>query len=223
MLEYLRKYDKGVEIVNINDIDKNAIPEYWTNVLMLESAKERVKKILEHWELGFALELSNTINYLTNNLEDIKLLESKGAYSLLYCVKNLSSKTIYYQGANPMGSVDNKELLNQIGMVSSKLEEFYDKVHNGFYHYSSHAMGLVPLNEIVHFEEYEWGIIEDLKEPIRIKLDSTFGIFSSGSGGYVAIDISNKKSTVWFANDIPDYDVNFWDVVDEWILIGLED
>ncbi len=39
MLEYLRKYDKSVEIVNINDIDKTAIPEYWTSVLTIDGTR----------------------------------------------------------------------------------------------------------------------------------------------------------------------------------------
>jgi len=223
MLDYLKKYDKSVKIVNINDMDKTTIPEYWVKVLILESAEERAKKVLECWEISFALELSNTIDYLKHNLDDVLLLESNGKYSLLYCIKNLAGKIVYYQGSNPIESLKNNELLKKIGTVSPKLEEFYNKVHNGFYHYSSHAMGLVPLSEIIYFVEYDWGIIDDLKEPIKIKLDSTYGVFSSGSGGYVAIDISNKKSTVWFSNDLPDYDVKFWNVVDEWIQIGLED
>jgi len=45
-------------------------------------------------------------------------------------------------------------------------------------------------------------------------------------GGYVAIDLNNcidDVATLWFTNDQPDYNVNFWDIVDEWIVIGLQD
>ncbi|YAR64077.1 hypothetical protein ACUIAK_20075 [Bacillus cytotoxicus] len=45
-------------------------------------------------------------------------------------------------------------------------------------------------------------------------------------GGYVAIDLNNctdEVATLWFTNDNPEYNVNFWDVVDEWIVIGFQD
>ena len=45
-------------------------------------------------------------------------------------------------------------------------------------------------------------------------------------GGYVAVDLSKddiiNEAVVWFSGDQPEYNVNFWDVVDEWIVIGLE-
>lgn len=44
-------------------------------------------------------------------------------------------------------------------------------------------------------------------------------------GGYVAIDYNNceyDKATLWFTNDQPEYNINFWNVVDEWIVIGFE-
>ena len=45
-------------------------------------------------------------------------------------------------------------------------------------------------------------------------------------GGYLAIDIINcdiNSATLWFSDDQPEYNLNFWDVVDEWTKIGLQD
>lgn len=69
------------------------------------------------------------------------------------------------------------------------------------------------------------GIIDELREPLAIDLSSTFGFFSSGMGGYVAVDYKNcknEKATIWFTDEQPQYNVNFWDVVDEWIVLGFE-
>ncbi|MBO1580456.1 hypothetical protein [Bacillus sp. XF8] len=56
-------------------------------------------------------------------------------------------------------------------------------------------------------------------------VNSTFGFFSNGMGAYVAIDgenCINENSTLWFKNKSPKYNLNFWDVVDEWKVIGFQ-
>lgn len=59
------------------------------------------------------------------------------------------------------------EIFNLIQGASNTLKDFYTKVHDGFFYFSSQSMGLVSLNDIVYFDEYDWGIIEDLQEPIK--------------------------------------------------------
>ncbi len=223
MIDYLRKFDKSVQILNVQEVETTIIPSYWSSALKMTSAGERKAELLAHWKANFASELSNTIFFLESHLEDVLLIESQGKLSLLYCIKNLTGKIIYYQGCNPLNQNVNEKLLEKISAYDTKLVYFYKKIHNGFFHYSSHAMGLVPCDEIIHFSDYNWGIIDELIEPLRIVQDTTYGFFSSGAGGYVAIDLTSNKATVWFSNDFPNYDVNFWNVVDEWIQIGLED
>ena len=44
-------------------------------------------------------------------------------------------------------------------------------------------------------------------------------------GGYVAIDYNNcekDNATLWWVNKQPKYNIKFWDVVDEWIVIGFQ-
>ena len=80
-------------------------------------------------------------------------------------------------------------------------------------------------DDIVVFDDEEWGILDDLKQPLKIYLPTTFGIFGSGMGGYVAVDLSDCdscKATLWFSNRQPEYDINFWDIVDEWIVLGMQ-
>lgn len=67
-------------------------------------------------------------------------------------------------------------------------------------------MGIVPLDDILILGEEDWGILDKLHEPLKISLDDSFGIFSSGMGGYVTVDLSdynNGKATLWFASRPP--------------------
>ena len=44
-------------------------------------------------------------------------------------------------------------------------------------------------------------------------------------GGYVAVDYKNSNNdnaTLWWTNKEPRYNMNFWDIVDEWIVIDLK-
>lgn len=87
-------------------------------------------------------------------------------------------------------------------------------------------MGFVQLDNVTFFDDDEWGIIDDLEQPLGINLSTTFGFFKSGMGGYLAVDIencSNDNATLWFVNDQPDYGVKFWEVTDEWLVIGFEE
>lgn len=38
-------------------------------------------------------------------------------------------------------------------------------------------MGLVPSQFVTYFNDDEWGIVEELQEPLKIDLKSTFGFF----------------------------------------------
>ena len=64
-----------------------------------------------------------------------------------------------------------------------------------------------------------------MEEPIQINLKTTFGFFQSGMGGYAAIDTDNcngYRAILWFSDDQPTYNKNFWNIVDEWTAIGCE-
>lgn len=102
-----------------------------------------------------------------------------------------------------------------------------ENVHNRFYYYASVFMGLVDLENVTFLgdNDLEWGIIDEIEEPLQIDLHTLFGFFSNGMGTYVAIDYKNCENdnvTLWSAKDLPEYNINFWDMVDEWIVIGFE-
>lgn len=224
-MEYLKKYHKDIQIVQGNFMEIKEIPQIWAEIFCSEDVVDRKRKTLSLWKEYVAAELSNTIQYLEENLLDVELVKYREKYSMLYSVKAPDHTIGYYEGKNPLDIVKPSELANYWNDFPRKLKDFYENIHDGFCYYASGSMGLVPLREVLAFGNEDWGIIDELDAPMQINLESTFGIFSSGMGGYVAIDISNcenNNSTLWFISQQPKYNINFWDVVDEWILIGFQ-
>jgi hypothetical protein len=226
-LEYLREHNENIDILSINDInniDPKLIPNTWFDIFIEKDSKKRISSILSIWNKHVELELRNTISYLSEFLIDVELLKNDNKYSILYTLKS-SDQEFYYIGGNPLDSFKNKALEESWDKIPSSIRSFYENVHNGFFYHSSEAMGLVPINSVTYFDDDEWGIIDDLEEPIRIDLKTTFGFFKSGMGGYVAIDYNNcenDNATLWWTNKPPRYNINFWDVVDEWTVIGFQ-
>ena len=84
-------------------------------------------------------------------------------------------------------------------------------------------MGILPVQKVTCMNDYDWGIIEDLKLDILFSMKSTYIFFEIGMGGYVLLDMQNygdENSIVWFSRKKPIYNKNFWDIVDEWIVMG---
>ncbi len=228
-LAFLKQYRKSIELVSDKDIlniSKGSIPQQWLEIFKETDKTRRKDKLLALWNSVCERELSNTISYLRENLLDFELIVDNEQYAVLYSVNSENDETLYYEGGIPKSSIYTSKMHLDWSNVPEAIKEFYEKLHDGFYYLPSRAMGLVPLENITHFKEYEWGIIEELEEPLGINMDTTFGFFENGMGGYVAVDLNNSEedvATLWFTNDQPDYNVNFWDVVDEWIVIGLQD
>ena len=107
--------------------------------------------------------------------------------------------------------------------IPESLKTFYSFVHNGFYYYASQNMGILPIEKVTCMNDYDWGIIEDLNLKVPFNMESTYIFFETGMGGYVILDVANnhdENSMVWFSANKPMYDKNFWDIVDEWIVMG---
>ncbi|WP_195696831.1 SMI1/KNR4 family protein [Priestia megaterium] len=228
-LSFLQQYRKSIEFVSNEDllsIEKEKIPEEWMEVFIETDKTERKDKLIALWNRVCEKELSHTISYLKENLVDVELIIDNGQYAILYSVKSENDEILYYEGGIPNKSIYDLDMQQSWSSVPQSIVKFYGKLHNGFYYMPSRAMGLVPLERVTYFKEDEWGILDDLEHPLEINLDTTYGFFENGMGGYVAVDLNNctdNRATLWFTNDQPEYNVDFWDIVDEWILIGLQD
>lgn len=227
-IDFLRKYNKAVNLLELDDIDNiefDLIPNNWCKLFKEKNVKNRIGMVLENWEKHLDIELPKTIFYLRDHLENVELIEITGRYSILYTIKDIKGEIAYYEGRNPNEQFHNEKLEELWDRIPSSIRKFYKNVHNGFYDYTSESMGLVPLESITYLDDYEWGIIEELQEALMIDLKTTFGFFSNGMGTYVAIDCKkchNDNATLWSSKRQPKYNINFWNVVDEWIVIGLD-
>lgn len=227
-LGFLRKYKRNAQLIScheINKLDSGKIPNSWYELFQEENVDKRVESILSIWKEQVGVELRNTISYLSRHLEEVELMNTNGRYSILYTIKTDNGEILYYEGGSPKDEFNNEELEKSWDKIPSTIRNFYRTVHNGFYFYASQSMGLVPLENVTFFDDDEWGIIEELEEPLQIDLQTTFGFFKSGMGGYVAVDYKNSNNdnaTLWWMNKEPRYNMNFWDIVDEWIVIGFE-
>lgn len=233
-IEYLRKFNKSVRLIpvsEVKDIGVDLIPNFWREIFQEKDVEIRVGRFLSIWRTFLGTELSNTISYLSEYLENIEMMEIKGIhsvrYSILYTIKKPNGKITYYEGRNPQEKFHNDELEKNWSKMPEAVKKFYENVHNGFYYYASVSMGLLPIEFVAYLgdDDFDWSIIDDLKEPLQIDLNKSFGFFSNGMGSYIAIDYANCKNgnaTFWSAKEQPKYNINFWDVVDEWIVIGFQ-
>ncbi len=86
-------------------------------------------------------------------------------------------------------------------------------------------LGLVPLDEVTHFSDDDWSIIDELEESLQISLETTYGFFKNGGGGYPAVDYNNcdnNTAVKWFDDMEPEYNIDFWEYADIWMMIGFE-
>lgn len=226
-MSFLNQYRKEVMLVDkLESSLKETIPKQWFEILNEEDKKVRIEKTLNLWKSLFKKEFSHSIMYLTKHLMNVELIIDHGVYTILYSIHDPQGNIMYYEGGLPPSSINRSHLKLSWSDVPDKLKKFYEILHNGFYYFPSRAMGLVSLNDLTFFQDNEWGIMDELEEPLRINLGKTVGFFESGMGGYLAIDLENCRNdhaTLWFTNDQPEYEVNFWHVADEWLLIGFEE
>ncbi|MFT3887618.1 MAG: hypothetical protein QM713_05575 [Arachnia sp.] len=225
-LAYLAQYTRGdYELLSPYPGDIAGIPDSWDRLLGLPRA-ERVEAVLALWDGVVAQAMSNTIAYLHTHLRDVDLLRVQDQYLLLYTIASTGSDdTAYYAGGNPLtpNFAANTRLADDWARAPERLRAFYAELHNGFYHYSSESAGPLPLSGVCAMNSIEWGILETLDAPVAFDLESSYAFFSNGGGGYVVIDLANAdadKATLFWTDEPPVYDQKFWDLVDEWTVIG---
>ena len=108
-LSFLKKYihskEKDIRIISpgqISKIDSTLIPQSWVEIFGESESEKHIEKILNIWERYSKNNLSLTIQYLRNNIQDLELLEINNHYTVLYTVKSIETKgeISYYEGGN---------------------------------------------------------------------------------------------------------------------------
>ncbi|WP_088816169.1 MULTISPECIES: SMI1/KNR4 family protein [Listeria] len=230
-LSFLNKYifikDAQVELIKSNEIVDENVPQLWKQIIAINNSSERVSRIVQQWKDVIGEELRNTISYLEEFLEDVEVMRIGSKYYLLYSIKNSSNKILYYTGGNPLEEnfKNHEELKRDWRNVPSKLCEFYEILHDGFYYFPSRSMGIDSIENITYLDDYEWSIIEEENIKPDIDLARSYGFFSNGMGMYVVLDLTNEspnQAVLWSAKKAPRYNLDFWAIVDEWIVMGFE-
>lgn len=225
-LEILREYNFYEDVPvflytkdRISEHIKEILPYNWIEALCEEEKEKKILKIIEIWKRALDKELSSTISYLEANLVDVDLVKIGESYYLFYSIVSQDSEILYYIGGLPMK--DDKIIYEK--SIPDYIKIFYEEIHNGFYDYCSKSMGVVEFENITCLADDEWGIMEEINDSIKVNLNTTFSFFENGMGGYVAVDFETDKSIIWFTDEPPVYDVKFWDAVDEWIVLGMQE
>ncbi len=219
-LDYLKKYRKDVEVISVDYMD-SFITDEWKAVFKEKIQSKRVRNVIDIWKKHSEKELRNTISYLSEHLLDVFLVKTSFGVSVIYELIMMDGCVNYYEGLLPIS--DYEKEFGKWKNIPESLKEFYRFVHNGFYFYASQNMGIIPIQRVTCMDDYDWGIIEDLNLEVPFGMNSTYIFFETGMGGYVLLDTQNygdENSVVWFSKSKPMYDKNFWDIVDEWIVIG---
>jgi hypothetical protein len=222
---YLTQFASAdLEILTSPDGLAGTVPDSWLALGGMER-EQRLASALQPWEAVVATQLSNTLAYLRDHLIDVELLRVGSAYFLLYSVTNLDGSPRYYVGGNPLRPDFGKNgaLREQWPLVPASLRAFYEQVHDGFYEFSSRSSGPDGLAYVVHMTDLEWGIIDQLQLDLKIDLATSYAFFNNGGGGYVVLDLAQSETqsaTLWWSDDAPRYDIDFWDLVDDWTVIG---
>lgn len=227
-LEFLNSYslsNNTVEIIeDIFLIEQASIPDFWKKTFTSLDTTTKKNRIIKEWSKYVNTELSNTIMYLKEYLIDVDLIKTDKEYSILYTLLSYqTNKEVFYEGKNPLSTqlLMDDSLKIDWKKIDSSITEFYSNIHNGFFVYTSKSMGLDSTENIESMSEYEWYYEDDL----AIDIAHLYNFFSNGFGEYIALDV-NKRITdgayLWSTKNLPKGNLNFWDVIDEWIIIGLD-
>ena len=210
VLEDYNIYNRQITVITKVNVlqDDERIPVSWLKIIEATSIIQKKQIVIDMWKDVMSNELSLTIDYLSKHLEDVFVFKSDEHYYLLYVISGNASELLYYVGGNPKDTVDIKD------KFPVDIARFYKELHNGFYDYCYKSMGIVEADDA---EKLLSKIDED-----RAELNDVICIFSNGMGDYVAYDQKEQKAILWLTSDEPDFDICFWDVVDEWTCLGMK-
>ncbi|MDQ9090397.1 SMI1/KNR4 family protein [Pseudoalteromonas haloplanktis] len=217
--KFLADYFDQPEVIDTKNLSvdvKAAIPEIWAEIFQENDLKiDRTIKLFRKFHINLEL----TYEYLAEHLESIDLAYYFGDYHLVFGVRSLSGdQVLYYQSKNPK----NVEFTECYALLSNDLKEFYTHF-NGFNYLVSNSMGLLPIDEHELLDEYDWEILED--NDVDIDLNKFKSIFTNGAGGYICFNRikGSEDSLIWWSNELPTKNIDFWATIDTWITIGFED
>jgi len=137
--------------------------------------------------------------------------------SLIYIFED-TEDYYYYIGGAPLSTRNSTP--TQTHKLPRDIRELYLNLHNGFTFHPSNSMGPLPVEQLAE--------ILDLYDGSNPGFPSGLtGVLHNGAGDYLCIipDTDSEHAAIWW-HELPDRlesGIDFWDVMDTWISIFLED
>lgn len=193
--------------------DEIEIPETWSFLLTEENKDKKKSLVIECWS-DFSTLLPKTLNILEELLEDVFLVVHQQQIKMVYLLL-VDEEYVLYVGNMPTTD-------SQLAILPDKLQHFYKHLHNGWFENISGGLGLLPIEKVRFLSQSEWGLPQEILQ--STDLNQTYYVLHNGGNGYLCINIEDKenpKALIWWTNDAPKMDIDFWSYLDSWIEIGL--
>ena len=201
----------GARILSATDEIK--IPEMWSFLLTEEDKDKKKSLVIERWS-DFSTLLPKTLHLLEELLEDVFLVDHQQQIKMVYLLL-VDEEYVLYVGNMPTTD-------SHIAILPDKLQHFYKHLHNGWFENISGGLGLLPIEKVRFLSQSEWGLPQEILQ--STDLNQTYYVLHNGGNGYLCINIEDKenpKALIWWTNDAPKMDIDFWDYLDSWIEIGI--
>ena len=193
--------------------DEIKIPETWSFLLTEENKDKKKTLVIERWS-DFSTLLPKTLNILEELLDDVLLVFHQQQIKMVYLLL-VDEEYVLYVGNMPTTD-------SHIAILPDKLQHFYKHLHNGWFENISDGLGLLPIEKVRFLSQSEWGLPQEILQ--STDLNQTYYVLHNGGNGYLCINIEDKenpKALIWWTNDAPKMDIDFWSYLDSWIEIGL--
>ena len=193
--------------------DEIEIPETWSFLLTEENKDKKKSLVIERWS-DFGTLLPKTLNILEELLEDVLLVFHQQQIKMVYLLL-VDEEYVLYVGNMPTTD-------SQLAILPDKLQHFYKHLHNGWFENISGGLGLLPIEKVRFLSQSEWGLPQEILQSTN--LNQTYYVLHNGGNGFLCINIEDKenpKALIWWTNDAPKMDIDFWSYLDSWIEIGL--
>ena len=193
--------------------DEIKIPETWSFLLTEENNDKKKALVIERWS-DFSTLLPKTLNILEELLDDVLLVFHQQQIKMVYLLL-VDEEYVLYVGNMPTTD-------SHIAILPDKLQHFYKHLHNGWFENISGGLGLLPIEKVRFLSESEWGLPQEILQ--STDLNQTYYVLHNGGNGFLCINIEDKenpKALIWWTNDAPKMDIDFWSYLDSWIEIGI--
>ena len=193
--------------------DEIKIPKTWSFLLTEENKDKKKALVIERWS-DFSSLLPKTLHLLDELLEDVFLVVHQQQIKMVYLLL-VDEEYVLYVGNMPTTD-------RQLALFPNKLQHFYKHLHNGWFENISGGLGLFPIEKVRFLNQSEWGLPQEILQ--STDLNQTYYVLHNGGNGFLCINIEDKenpKALIWWTNDAPKMDIDFWDYLDSWIEIGL--